>query len=178
MIFLIILAAAGLVVGIWLGIRETNYPCFKKIQKFGTSFFLGIAMMVLFSTLYLLIGILPINVYLFSHPPITEPKGEIIRYTLRELPGTENSYITNSDFCGKYCYYVIDEHNFSHIIPEDNANIEFNLCAALVEEQPCQIKNPVLRFFFVPLFVDINEYTLYLPNIDIDYNYNVNNIGD
>lgn len=177
MAFLIILCVVGVFCGSYWSYKAWKPLIFTpKSEKIGITILGSFIGLLVGGISYLLIFFLPINCYWENYNPNVEPHGEVIIVPLRELPGTENYYITDADFNRHYCYYVIGENNYSYFFRVENADIEENLYAGVLEIQPYRLKNPIMRFFFIPV-VDLNHYTLHLPNTSVYHEYNINSIN-
>jgi len=102
--------------------------------------------------------------------------GEVRIYDMVTLPGTEGQYIANADKNDEHCYYAVVDNEKSMTMRCKYTNLQ-NSSIPQITETVYNFKNPILRFFFVPILLP-STYIIEAPNINIDYDYMVNNVSD
>lgn len=100
---------------------------------------------------------------------------EVRTYDMVTLPGTEGYYIANADKSDEHCYYVVLDNEKSMTMQCKYTTLQ-NGSTPQITETIYNFKNPILRFLFIPILP--STYVIEAPNINIDYNYMVNNISE
>lgn len=101
---------------------------------------------------------------------------EVRTYDMVTLPGTEGQYIANADKNDEHCYYAVVDNEKSMTMRCKYTTLQ-NGSIPQITETVYNFKNPILRFFFVPILLP-PTYVVEAPNINIDYDYMVNNVSD